>query len=337
MGGSCTYRTQQEQAMGYMASLFKPQRSYEGPNGDEGGERKRKREEQAATAVTKIEAAKQQRLQNILGKLCKLHREGKVRLTSMYACNERAIPQWMCCTHAVCARRRVQQPAQQRRGTQAHLVHVGKGGWRRVLLLEGHVPVRPAQHGEGKRDRDGALRRGCDATGRRGGTTGWPTNRPWQPERGHERGGLRHLPRDTRELPPEACEAAGMWKMRCANRLADRVQAGRRGDRAQERSGLWQQTVLTPVSEGRTYACTAEVYRWCGKWGTRADANAAQHRGPSMAHDVPRRSGKGARARDKADCTLRHDTDMRDTNHWHTNNILWLKGRLPWHKVMYYA
>jgi hypothetical protein len=337
VGGSCTYRTQQELAMGYMASLFKPQRSYEGPNGYEGGERKRKREEQAATAVTKIEAAKQQRLQNILGKLCKLHREGKVRLASMYACRERATPQWMCCTHAVCARRRVQQPAQQRRGTQAHLVHVGKGRWRHVLLLEGHVPVRPAQHGEGERDRDGALRRGCDAAGRRGGTPGWPANRPGKPERGNERGRLRQLPRNTREFPPEACEAAGVWKMRCANRLADRVQASRRGDRAQEGSGMWQQTMLTPIPQGRTHTCAAKVYRWRGKRRTQADANAAQHRGFSMAHDVTRRSRKGARTRNTADCALKHETDMRDIHHWHTKNILWLKGRLPWHKVTYYA
>ena len=337
VGGACTYRTQQEMAMGYMASLFRPHRPYEGHSGYEGGERKRKREEQAATALTRIEAAKQQRLQNILGKLCKLHREGKVRIACICTPSEHAAPKWMCCAHAVCAWRRLQQPAQRSRGTKAHLVHVGQGGWRHVFLLKGHVPIRPTQHGEGERKRNGALRRGCDAAGRRGSTPRWPANRPGKPKRGNERGRLRQLPRDTRKLPAEACEAAGVWKMWCAHRLADRIQAGRRGDRAQEGSGMWQQTMLTPIPKGRTHACAAKVYRWRGKWRTQADANAAQHRGFSMAHDVTRRSRKGAGTRSTANCTLKHETDMRDIHHWHTKNILWLKGRLPWHKVIYYA
>ena len=337
VGGACTYRTQQEMAMGYMASLFRPQRPNEGHSGYEGGERKRKREEQAATALTKIEAAKQQRLQNILGKLCKLHREGKVRIACICTPSEHATPQWMCCAHAVCAWKRLQQPAQRRRGTQAHLVHVGKG-WRwHVFLLKGHMSIRPTQHAKGERHRNGALRRCCDAAGRRSGAPRWPANRQGKPERGHEGGRLRQVPRNTRKFSAEACEAAGMREMRCASRLANRIQASRRGDRAQEGSGVWQQAMLTPIPEGRARACATKVYRRRSKWRTQADADAAQRRGLNMAHDVTGRSRTGAKARDSTSRTLTHETDMGDMNRWHTPNILWLKGRLPWHKVVYYA
>ena len=60
-------------------------------------------------------------------------------------------------------------------------------------------------------------------------------------------------------------------------------------------------------------------------------------RTPNVAHAVPGGSRKGAQARAEANRTLRHEIDTGNIHHWHTQNILWLKGRLPWHRVMHNA
>ena len=143
---------------------------------------------------------------------------------------------------------------------------------------------------------------------------------------------------DTRKLSAKTREVAGVWKMRSTSRLAGRIQASSDGDRTQGGSGLQQQRMLTSIPESRTHTCAAEVYRWRSKWrtqiyrrsrerGTHTYAHARKRRRRRVAHVVRRRNTESPRAGIAANSTL------TDTHHWHTQNILWLEGRLPWHRV----
>ena len=333
-GDRCTFRTQQEQAMGYRASLFRPYREYTGGHSEyEGGERKRKREEQDAAALTKIEQAKKERLQNIIGKLCKMHREGKVMPTRTRPEHARPISRRVCRLRAVCTWGHVQQQAQRCHRTQAHQVHVSEergGGWGRVLLHSGHMPICPAQprEGTGKRGErsDGALKRHRSATGNRNSAARRPARGQREPEPGDQRGGLGQLPRNTRGISSKESEGASVQQMRGTSGLAYRLQASGNGDQAEGGCGVQQQSLLTPVSQSRALARAAEVYRRSSERGTQAYAHARQHRGRRVAHTVRRRNRESPRAGAAAIGTL------TDTHHWHTQNILWLEGRLPWHR-----
>ena len=332
-GDRCTFRAQQEEAMGYRASLFRPYREYQGGH-SEGGERKRKREEQDAAALTKIEQAKKERLQNIIGKLCKMHREGKVIPACTNPKHARPTPRRVCQTRAVCARGYVQQQAQRYHCTQAYQVHVSKeqgGGRGHVLLHSGHVPICPTQPREGTRKRggrsDGALKRRHAAAGNRNGATRRPTRGQRKPESGDQRGGVRQLPRDTRELSSKESEGASVRQMRGTSGLAHRFQTSGIGDRTQRGCGLQQQSVLAQISKSRTFARTAEIYRRSRKRGTQTYAHARKRRRRRVAHAVRSRNTESPRAGFAAHSAL------TDTHHWHTQNILWLEGRLPWHRV----
>ena len=94
---------------------------------------------------------------------------------------------------------------------------------------------------------------------------------------------------------------------------------------------MQQQSLLTPVSQGRALARAAEVYRRSSERGTQAYAHARQHSGRRVAHTVRKRNRESPRAGVAATDTL------MDTHHWHTRNVLWLEGRLPWHRIKRYA
>ena len=145
--------------------------------------------------------------------------------------------------------------------------------------------------------------------------------------------------RNTRKLSAVTCEGVDVRKMRCPGGLADRFQTSSDGNRAQGGCGLQQQRMLASILKVRTQKSAAEVHRWRSKRRAQTHAHAGECRRYGIARDVARGDGEGAGAGVKliANRALRHRIDTGDTNHWHTRNILWLKGRLPWHKVMYYA
>ena len=93
-------------------------------------------------------------------------------------------------------------------------------------------------------------------------------------------------------------------------------------------------------AQTRRTRARAKIHRWCRKRGARAEANCTlrheidignihqrKRRRRRVAHAVRSRNTESPRAGFAA-----HNA-LTDTHHWHTQNILWLEGRLPWHRV----
>ena len=347
-GGFCTFKETQLGEMGYNASLFRPQRPGGGGGGHSentwSGERKRKREEQDTQAKAKVEAAKQARLQMVLGKLCKLFQEGKVRPPHTYIVCMSPAPKSEHRMYTVRTRKRVQQRTQHRTRTKAHKMHVRKDGGRgrgTMLPHDGHVPVHPTQRREGTRsdggDGDGTLRICCTAIGDRSDCARRTAHQQREPERGDEGPGNRQRASDTRRLSAEACTPTCVRALRSDSRLADGFQTGGVRNRFRRGGGMRQPGLLAPLPHIRTRAASASVHRRHRERGAHTHAHADGHGRQRMASYVSPRGDTSDNARPQAHRMRQCGTANINTHHWHTNNILWLMGRLPWHRVTYNA
>ena len=140
--------------------------------------------------------------------------------------------------------------------------------------------------------------------------------------------------RALQSLPPERTEFT------CGERSGRKlILVGAFG--ARDSSGL-RPSVPRAVRRKHAQTCrirarATRIHRWGRKRETHAYAYFRGRSGHRMAHAVPGGSRKGAQARAEANRTLRHEIDTGNIHHWHTQNILWLKGRLPWHRVMHNA
>ena len=338
-GGFCTFRTVQHQTMGYNASIFRGGGG--GSRENAGAEKKRKREAQEQEAAVAAERAKAMRVQRLLDKLCKLYKEGKVSRAHTPPTHAEHAWSHACYTHAVREGSRLPQPAQRHHCAQAHTMHVRKGsarGWGHVPLHSGHVPLCQPRRGKGggdhppRRDGHGTLRRRCAATGLHRDRAHGPTYGQREPEHGDQRSRDGQLPQDTGRLPTEASQASSVRTVRRPSRLAHSVQASGGRSWLRTGSGMQQQRMLvpTPAVSPRPHATT--VYRQRVERRAHTHAHASERRGRPVAHDVPPGGRTSGSVRARTSRGILNDT-LTDTHHWHTQNILWLEGRLPWHRV----
>ena len=223
-------------------------------------------------------------------------------------------------------------------------MHVRKDGRRgrgAVLPHGGHVPVRPTQHGEGTRsnggDGDGTLRRCCTVVGNRSDGARRTAHQQRKPERGNEGPGHRQSASDKGRLPAEACTPTCVREMRSDSRLADSFQTGADGSGFWRGGGVQQPGVLAPSPPIRTRAATAAIYRRSCERRAHAHAHAGRRGRQRMVCYVSPEGDTSDNTRPKAYRMRRCGMANINTHHWHTNNVFWLMGRLPWHRVTYNA
>jgi hypothetical protein len=223
-------------------------------------------------------------------------------------------------------------------------MHVRKDGGRgrgTVLPHGGHVPVRPAQRREGTRsgggDGDGTLRLCCTAVGDRSDGARRTAHQQREPERGNERPGHGQRASDTRRVFAEARTPTCVRAVRSDSRLADSLQTGGDGNIFPRGGGLQQPGVLAPPPPIRTRAASAAVHRWRRERRAHTHAHAGGHERQRMACYVLPGGDTSDKARPRAYRMRQCGTVNINTHHWHTNNVLWLMGRLPWHRVTYNA
>ena len=158
-----------------------------------------------------------------------------------------------------------------------------------------------------------------------------------EPERGNERPGHGQRAGDTRRVSAETRTPTCVRAMWSASRLADGFQTSSDGNRFPRGSGLQQPGVLTPPPPIRTRAAPAAAHRWSRERRTHTHAHAGGHGRQRMAYYVLPGGDTSDKACPQTYRMRRCGTVNINIHHWHTNNVLWLMGRLPWHRVTYNA